>query len=680
MFDAHAGTLGQGEAEDLLSPRIRQLREMYWARSHEDLVVTLAVEGSGDPSLVGRAKDFAALLDASAPQIQEHELLAGVSLARPADGSSLRLGYYNAHYPPGHHNLLRHGFAGIRDRAREKLRGETDAARRDFLEATSIAYDAACRFAQSYALRLRVLAAEARGIRARELSDVADICAELSCGPPKSFPAALQLLWFTFLFGGRGCIGRFDQWMWPFLERSLRTGQLTRAKAAELLQSLWIKLNFFAGNNDSLRNISLGGQTSEGRDGCNELTFLCLEATGKVRLPEPKLNVRLFKGSPRKLLLACCRLLSKGLSQPSIYNDEVAIPALERVGVPVEHARQYCNDGCEEIILGGMCTSRFTVEDTLPVLAETISRAASEPYEAFDEVLDDFKQRLRRWMPEGRGQGEPQTFPFFAATIDDCLEEASPLGARYKFTGNIIAETANAADGLAAIRKLVFDEQCITWAELIAALRDDFEGHEPLLHMLLNRAPKFGNDDDRVDQIATDIAAYFLDGVHEHARNELGPGTKRVAGLMSFGLEAKRRLPASPDGRRRGDVTANSYSPAPGRDRNGPTAVINSVGKLDSTKASFGTTLDLALHASAFQSPEGFDKLVSLVEAFLSMPCTTTLQLNVVDRETLLKAQADPTNIAYRTLIVRVWGFSAVFAELLPELQDHVLQRTQHVI
>jgi len=198
--------------------------------------------------------------------------------------------------------------------------------------------------------------------------------------------------------------------------------------------------------------------------------------------------------------------------------------------------------------------------------------------------------------------------------------------------------------------------------------------------MILNRAPKFGNDDDYVDRIAIEVAHHFLDGVHKHARNVPGPGPKRMAGLMSFGLQNKRQLPATADGRRQGDVTANSFSPAPGRDTAGPTAALKSVGKLDATKASFGATLDLALHTSGLSGPDGLQKLMGLVETFLTLPCATTLQVNVIDRETLLRARADPTNPAYRTLIVRVWGFSAVFPELIPALQDHVLARTEHVL
>ena len=665
---------------DTLSQRISLLRGMYWEKTHETFAETRDLKTGGDASLVGRARDFETWLEASPPQMQSHELLAGVLLVRFPNEGGLDLGHYNPHYPPGHHNLVRLGFPGIRNRAQSRLRGETDPAKRDFLEAVSVSYGAACRFADKYARYLRDEAAISSRDRAIELRQLADVCAELSSGPPQSFHAALQQFWFVFMFGGRGCIGRFDQWMWPLLEADLRAGRVTRPAAQELLDCLWIKLNFFAGNNDTLRNTSLAGQTPEGQDGCNELTFMCLRATEKLRLPEPKINMRFFKGSPRELLPACARVLSKGLSQPAIYNDEVTLAGLARAGVPIEDARYYCNDGCEEIILGGKCASGFQVFDTLSVLNETVFRAEAEPYHSFDDVLADFKQRLTRWMPDDHGSPMPVTFPFFAATIDDCLDEASPTGARYHIHGNIIAETANSADGLAAIKKFIFEEKTLTWPELIAALRANYEEHEPLRQRILNRAPKFGNDDDCVDKLAIDIAHYFLDGVHEHAQNVRGAGPKRLSGLMSFGLQSRRDLPATPDGRRQGDLTANSFSPVPGRDRSGPTAVLNSVGRLDPTKASFGATLDLALHTSGLTGPEGFQKLVALLETFLTKRCATTLQLNVIDRETLLKAKADPTNPEYQTLIVRVWGFSAVFPELIPALQDHVLERTQHVV
>jgi pyruvate-formate lyase len=196
---------------------------------------------------------------------------------------------------------------------------------------------------------------------------------------------------------------------------------------------------------------------------------------------------------------------------------------------------------------------------------------------------------------------------------------------------------------------------------------------------LLNRTPKYGNDNDEVDLIMKDIAEYFCDTLKEKVKNPYGYGSKRAAGFMSFGIHGKSALPASPDGRRTGDLTANSFSPAVGMDRSGPTAVLKSISKIDLSKANHGSVLDIAFHTSAISGEDGFNNLVSFVDTFLKMPCTATLQPNVIDRDTLLQARANPDLPQYKTLVVRVWGFSAVFVELDPSLQEHVLSRTEHV-
>ena len=292
--------------------------------------------------------------------------------------------------------------------------------------------------------------------------------------------------------------------------------------------------------------------------------------------------------------------------------------------------------------------------------------------------MDDFKSRLNQFMPADRQPNPPITFPFFAASIEDCLEESSPSAMRYSIAGSILAQVGDTADGLAAIKKLIFEEGTLSWDELITAIRADYDGYEPLRQMLRNRAPKYGNGDDYVDSIAKDIAEYFCDGVHEQAKNPDGPGNKRAAGLMCFGIQGKRNITASPDGRRQGDLTANSFSPAVGMDKNGPTAVLQSASKVDLTKASHGSVLDLALHSSVVSGAESFEKFVNLVDTFIKLRSTATLQMNIINREILQKAREDPDNPEYRTLMVRVWGFSAVFVELPPDLQDHVMSRTQH--
>jgi formate C-acetyltransferase len=702
-----------------LKSRSYRLREKSWQGTHQAAQHTRPIAGCGEDSLVGHARDFATLLDASQLSIQDDELIIGGCLATPAEGSQFDLGIYDPHYPPNYTRLLRVGLAGIRDHARARAAHETDPERREFLDAVAIAYDAACRYVGKHARHASEMAAnESDPRRSRELARIAAVCNELSAGPPTSFHAALQLVQFTRVFGASGCIGRFDQWMYPFYERDVSAGILTRPEAQELLECFLIKLNHFgtaceppfyvipwswgwtaqdgdAGvydvlqavegknidilhRNDSMRNITLGGQTLEGADACNELTYLCLRAAARLMLPEPKINVRFHQGSPRELLRVSCRVMAKGLNTLAVYNDDVAVPALLRLGIPIEDARDYCNDGCQELMVAGKSFSRFAVHDALTALRETVLSRATAGYPTFQDVKGAFKARLSRLAPvEPRGDGSI-TFPFFAAIVDDCLQKASPTGARYSLWGSILAEVGNAADGLAAIEQFIYEDRVLSWDELSAALEADYRGYEPLRQRLLNRAPKYGNDVDGVDGIAREIVDHFCATVQGNGHNRAGYGPKEAAGFMAFILQVKNLLPASPDGRRKGEPTATALSPAIGMDRTGPTAVLKSVSKLDLTQASFGSVLDLALHTSIVQDEGDMAKFVSLVDSFITVPSTVTLQINMVDRETLLKARENPDAPQYRNLIVRVWGFSAPFVGLSPELQDHVLARTEH--
>ena len=460
--------------------RIFRLREEYWRGTPGTFIPSASIGPSERPGLEGYAENFAMRLDASAPAVQPDDLLAGVALAPiPGDRGEFPLGEYDPHYPPGHIKLLREGFAGIRDRAREKLVEETAPEKRDFLEAVMIAYDAACRYAQRSGDHARTLAQdETNAGRREELEQIAAACDEIAGGPPTSFQAALQTFWFTHMFGGRGSIGRFDQWMYRFYRADIDAGVLTQEEAQELLENLWVKLNYFSGNNDSLRNIALGGQTPEGEDACNELTYMALAATTRLKMPEPKLNLRLFSGSPPELLSAGCRTIGLGLSQPSIFNDEVAVPALVNIGIPIEVARDYCNDGCSELVIGNVGTSGFGVVGMIPVFDETVREAAAGNYDTFDQVMENFKQRLTNFMPEGPKGVRAVTHPFFAASIEDCLEKASPEGIRYTIFSRIPSQLAHVADGLVAIRRYIYEYRSLTWDELISALDDNYEGHE----------------------------------------------------------------------------------------------------------------------------------------------------------------------------------------------------------
>ncbi|MDP6439605.1 MAG: pyruvate formate lyase family protein, partial [Candidatus Brocadiia bacterium] len=362
--------------------RSRHLREMYWQKTHEAAIVRRPVAGRGEDTLTGHARDFANLLEASDPFIQPDELIVGACLATPEDGEKIDLGEYDPHYPPGHAMLLTRGLAGMRDEARERLQAETDPAGRDFLYAVEISYDAACRYVERCARHAETMASVEPGPdRRAELERISAICDELATGVPTSFHSALQLLQFVRVLGGRGCIGRFDQWMYPFYRRDIDQKRITQEQAQELLECLFVKLNHFPearhSDNDTLRNISLAGQTPDGRDASNELTYMCVEASAKLMLPEPKLNVRFFSDSPPGLVRACCRALAKGANTLAMYNDEVAVPSLVRLGIALEEARDYCNDGCSELIMGGKGTIKFKVHDALPVLNDLVHGADS---------------------------------------------------------------------------------------------------------------------------------------------------------------------------------------------------------------------------------------------------------------------------------------------------------------
>ncbi len=666
-----------------LGSRSHRLRDMHWQKTHEGAIIYKPVAGCGETTLTGHARDFASLLEASDPFIQPDELIVGARLVMPEDEDQIDLGEYDPHYPPGHAMLLTKGLIGIRNEARQKLQTGIDPVSRDFLCAVDVSYGAACRYVERFARHAECMAlVEPDSARKVELERISTICDELASGIPTSFHSALQLLQFVRVFGGRGCIGRFDQWMYPFYRRDIDQKRITQEEAQELLECLFVKLNHFPeanqADNDTLRNISIAGQTSDGLDASNDLTYMCIEASAKLMLPEPKLNARFFENSPSDLIRICGRALAKGANTLAIFNDEVAVPSLVKLGIPLEEARDYCNDGCSELIIGGKGTIKFKVHDALPVLNDLVFETESRRYSTFDQVISDYKSRLDRLMPVEPGPARPITFPFFAASIEDCLAQASPTAARYAINGCILAQAGNAVDGLAASKKLIFDDRVLTWNELREAMQADFKGHEPLRQTLKNHTAKYGNDEDYVDNILKEIAEHFCDGVHERSGNAAGCMGKWAPGFMSFGIHRKSETPASPDGRRKGELTANSFSPSVGMDRSGPTAALRSVSKVDLTRASHGSVFDIALHSGIVQGEDAFEKFLALLTTFLKMRSAATLQVNVIDRNTLLRARQDPDSPEFRTLIVRVWGFSAVFVELPEGLQDHVIARTEH--
>jgi len=692
-----------------INKRIDVLREMALFSSHSQYAVTKMLaatdEGKQKHTIVDRAKDFEKYLQESVPFIHDGELIVGGHSLNLAPGSTLNVGSGDRiHNAPNYAKVLKMGFGGIRKQAQslwtattESLRSKDDE-KREYYEAVDIAYAAASEFVWRHALLAQTMAVDENDIqRKEELLKISEVCSAIATGPASSFWEALQLLWFAALLidpQGKGPIGRLDQFLFPFYKKDIQNGTLTKYQAQELLECLWIKFNMRTRAPgwklyDSGNNIILGGVTSDGKDATNELTYMCLNATARVKLVEPKVSVRIHEGTEKQLLEEACRVICLGLGMPALYNDRVAIPALVHTGIPLEDAREYSNDGCTELFIPGKSDLSFYICPMIQELHNFLFSAGlpcklvnsdSKGYSTFEQLISGFKAHLARCLkanclPVPIGVDNHSHSAFFSAMFDDCLSQGIPDlkgGARYNVRGVVLRGIVNCVDALAAIRKFIYDEETVSWEELLTALKSDFNGYEILRQQFKNGAPKFGNDDDYVDLIASELVEFLSD---EASKYETKTGLRYAVGLMTWLDQGGEREVASADGRKCGDLIASNFSPSPGGDKNGPTAVIRSVNKIDTSRAGHGMVLDLKFHPSVLEEDEGLEKLISFVDVALKEEHIITLQVNVVDKETLLRAKEKPEE--YRDLLVRVRGFSAYFVDLDPWMQEQIIERTE---
>ena len=626
----------------------------------------------------------------------------------------IREGAFTSHVPFGTQKVLSMGYRGIQEEAcrrleeiQEQTPERTDKI--DFLRAVIIVLQAASDFALKHSYEAERIASETNDLgRRAELNKIADICRWVSSEPPRSFHEALQLFWFTCIVmaaENQSCIpiGRFDQDLYPYLERDLDIGVLTREWAQELLECLWIKLNFEDDlTTDTCRNIMLSGQKSDGGDATNELTYMCLDASLHLRITDPKINVRFHERSPEELWLKCCDMVKAGLGGfPVFYNDEAIIPCLLRVGVPIEDARLYSCDGCQEIIVPGKGDFYpvFTAVNLLECVLRTIGvppylhdeqpssaffKQAAPQLETFEEFMEEYERTLNTAVAEAVELGDKRDaalaefspVPFLSSTLDGCIENSMDKtagGTIYNFTGCNGQCFASAVNSLAVVKKLVYDDKYISLEELREVLRANWEGKERLRQLAINRAPKFGNDNDYVDSIAVGVAKLFIDEVLKYRNPRGGP---YYPGIFTFHHVTKGlSINASPDGRRASDPVSQHLSPAAGTDKSGPTLAINSALKVCRLRPPEGAAFDLRFHPFAIRGKKGTTNLMNFIKAFMEQG-GLVIQFNVVDSKTLREAQRYPER--YRSLIVRVWGFSAYFVTLTKEYQDEIIARTVH--
>lgn len=627
------------------------------------------------------------------------------------------------HLVLGHKNVIAIGFRGIKERAEAK-RGDLLKDGRDkdgiaFLDAVILCCDAVRDFALRFASEAERLASRTGDpARRHELETIARHCRKVPYEPPEGFHEAVQFLWFTqvvaliaYGMGGIFAIGRPDQYLCPYYEKDIAAGRIDRETALGLVEELLIKLSYnllvlpsYAKETASElgadnQAVTLGGVDRRGDDAANPLTYLFLDAVRNIRNMSNSISIRVHKAATDEYWSKVAEVISSTCG-PALYADEVVIPALVGCGYTLEDARDYAIIGCVEPTSEGNtfgCTSGNDISlvgalemvfnrgrirmSGAPIGPDTGDPAA---FRTFEEFWDAYKRQVKACVDlivEGvsikdRVYAERYPCPYVSSFLDGCIERARDMtqgGARYTFGSVSARGLATAADSLTALRKLVYQERRISMGELKSALDRNYRGTEPLRQMLLRGAPKYGNDNDEADEMAKELAAFFCEVVSGHTNIH---GGRFRPSFFSYGMHVYEGslLGATPDGRRAGEPISNSLSPSNGAERNGPTAVLLSAAKIDHTKISNGSSLNLKLNPSLLRTEEGRRRLVALLKTYFGLG-GMHVQLNVVSTQTLREAQLRPD--WYQDLVVRVSGYSAYFVDLGKAIQDDIIARTE---
>ncbi len=629
------------------------------------------------------------------------------------------------HILPDVETWLREGPRGLGSRVSEACRhlqenGELSQGKADFYHAAAICLAAASDFMLRYAdLASQLGRTVTSERRAGELRDIERDCRHLGTHPPETYRQALQSVAFLFVLlqiesnASSFSPGRFDQYIMPFLRRDLAGGILDLPQAQELLECLWIKFNeivllrsakgarYFAGFPIGF-NVMTGGQLAGGQDATNLLSYLCLQAQADVRLPQPNLSARLHKDTPDDFLAAVSRVISLGTGMPQVFNDEVIVPGQQRRGVTHADALDYAAVGCVELSIPGKALgwSDSAMLNLVRVLELTLhggrvpetgkrigpQTPPLEELKDFDELEAALATQLRhyiRLMVKGanivdRVHARVCQTPFLSTVVADCIKKGQDVtdgGARYNFSGPQGVQVANLADSLAALRLLVFERNEIDSRRLMEALSRNFEGDEVLRQRLLTGAPKYGNDDSYVDEIGNRWARFYCEEVGRYPTPRGGtfqPGFYTVSAHVPLG----QNVGATPDGRLACTPLADGgLSPVAGRDLKGPTAVLRSVSRIDQELASNGVLLNLKFLPSFFKYSGSIGWFTAFLRGFVDLRIGH-VQFNVVSADTLRRAQENPEQ--FRSLVVRVAGYSAYFVELSKEIQDEIIERTEH--
>jgi len=627
------------------------------------------------------------------------------------------------HIIPDYPRVLQEGFRGMAEYFRKLADSAKDENHKHFIEALIECIEAARDFAARYADEAEKLAAEEEdSTRKEELGKIAGICRKVPWEPPETLHEALQSLWFTHMlvmtaesYPGPGLSpGRVDQYLYPYYRADIEAGRIDPDAARELLSCWFIKHNYAydfmgrVGTNQGINSgfgqlITIGGIGPDGEDASNELTRLLLDIIAEMNMLEPKPNVRLHRNTPDDLLDRVCDILAEAQGAPFLLNfDELSIEALRWQGLPEERLWNYAPVGCLENTLQG--DDRSGTVDVNLNLAKPVelvmtggrdirfkirlgSKTGSPTgFKSFSEFMDAYKKQLLACMDKLlecaieadalRAEFEPT--PYLSALVRGCAESGKDVtagGSNHSFITVEGVGFATAVDSLAAVKKLVFDEGQVSMKELVRAVKKNFKGYEKLRQTLINRAPKYGNDDPEVDAIAKEINDFWTQEVFR--RTSPATGRRFRAGYLSWNywIIYATRVGATPDGRLRGRYLSNGICPSTGADRNGPTAVACSVNNVGLESAPNGASHTITLSPSMVRDAEHRKKLKAFLRGY-AQKGGTALQVNIIDPDTLREAQKNPED--YRNLLVRVTGYNAYFVTLGKEIQDEVIARESH--
>ncbi|WP_337408550.1 glycyl radical protein [Holdemanella sp.] len=648
-------------------------------------------------------------------------------------GMEGKLNAGDAHLAVNYERILKDGLRGYEKRVKE-YKAALDLTNPDnidkycFYNAVLIVLKAVRNFANRYSVLAKDLAEkEMNQKRKIELLEISRICSKVPYEPAETFQEAVQSVWFIQLIlqiesnGHSLSYGRFDQYMYPYYDRDIKNGTIKESEALELLTCLWIKTltinkvrsqahTLSSAGSPMYQNVTIAGQTTDKKDAVNDLSFLVLKSVAQTRLTQPNLTVRYHKNINKHFLDECVEVMRLGFGMPALNNDEIIIPSFMDWQVKEEDAYNYSAIGCVETAVPGKwgyrCTGMSYINFPRMLLCTmnngvdlTSNKRFTKGYGYFTE-MESYEELLKAWDKTIReitrysvivenviDKVSERDVPdiLCSALTDDCIARGKTIkegGAVYDFISGLQVGIANMADCLAAIKKLAYEEKKITRQELWNAILDDFSSpkNKKIQEMLIREAPKYGNDDDYVDQLIVEAYDSYIEEIEKYpnTRYNRGPiGGIRYAGTSSISANVGQGMStmATPDGRNAFEPLAEGCSPAHNSDKNGPTAVFKSVSKLRTNKITGGVLLNQKMTPQMLSTEENRQKLELLIKTFFNRLHGYHVQYNIVSRETLIDAQKHPEN--HKDLIVRVAGYSAFFNVLSKKTQDDIIGRTE---